>query len=124
MKKILLAEDEDTIARLVQFKLEKSGFEVTSVRNGREALEQLRENRPDLILLDVMMPEINGIEVLERIKRDDALKDVPVIMLSARGQKADIERCLSSGAVDYILKPFAPSELVKRINTFIDRKDA
>ncbi|HHT9118210.1 MAG TPA: response regulator transcription factor [Candidatus Hypogeohydataceae bacterium YC38] len=119
MKKILLVEDEPSIARLVQFKLAKEGFDVTPKRNGREALEWLEDNKPDLILLDVMMPEMDGMEVLRQLKEDDSLKHIPVIMLSAKGQRSEIERCLTSGAADYIVKPFSPAEIIERVNALI-----
>lgn len=121
MEHVLLVEDDVAIAKLVRFKLERSGFRVTQANNGREALDWLRDNRPDLILLDVMMPEMDGVETLECIKNDDALKAIPVIMLSSKGQKAEIKRCLLLGAADYIVKPFSPADLVKRIRAVIDR---
>lgn len=121
MKHILLVEDDAAIAKLVSFKLERSGFKVTLAKNGREALDWLRENRPDLVLLDVMMPEMDGVETLECIKNDETLRDIPVIMLSSKGQKAEIERCLFLGAADYIVKPFSPTDLVNRIRAVMDR---
>lgn len=119
MKHILLVEDDDAIAKLVRFKLEKNGFQVTRATNGKEALNWLKENRPALVLLDVMMPEMDGIETLEHIKGDETLRDIPVIMLSSKGQKTEIDRCLFLGAADYIVKPFKPAELVKRIRAVI-----
>lgn len=119
MKHILLVEDDAAIAKLVRFKLENNGFKVTTVSNGRDALDWLKENRPDLALLDVMMPEMDGVETLARMKDDEALRDIPVIMLSSKGQKTEIERCLFLGAADYIVKPFSPAELLRRIRAVI-----
>ncbi len=121
MKHILLVEDDAAIAKLVMFKLEKNGFKVTRATNGKEALNWLKENRPALVLLDVMMPEMDGIETLEHMKDDETLRDIPVIMLSSKGQKTEIERCLFLGADEYIVKPFSPAELVKRIRAVIDK---
>ncbi len=121
MKHILLVEDDAAIAKLVRFKLENNGFKVTTATNGRKALDWLKENRPDLVLLDVMMPEMDGIETLEHMKGDETLRDIPVIMLSSKGQKTEIERCLFLGVDEYIVKPFSPAELLKRIRAVINK---
>ena len=114
-KTIVLAEDETHIARLIMFKLEREGYKVDWAQNGGEALSKIKSSPPDLILLDVMMPVMDGYEVLKQIKEDGALKTIPIIMLSAKGQTADIEKGSSLGADDYIIKPFRPAELVERI---------
>ena len=112
---ILLVEDELDIARLVQFKLEKNGFRVVLKDRGNEAIRWLSSNRPSLILLDLMLPDISGYQVLEQVKSNVALKDIPVIILSSRGQKEEIDKCLALGAREHILKPFNPTELLNRI---------
>lgn len=117
-KKIVLVEDESQIARLIEFKLRKEGYQVTWKENGEEALVAIKEEKPDLILLDVMMPVMDGYEVLRQIKEDENLKSIPVIMLTARAQERDVVKGIDLGAQDYITKPFHPAELlvqVKRI---------
>ena len=113
--KILIADDEEHLGYLVKFKLEKEGFDVIWKKDGRQALEAVQEERPDLVILDVMMPGLTGFEVLEAIKADPELKDTPVIMLTASGQEADTVKGIDMGAADYIVKPFRPAELVARI---------
>ncbi len=114
-KKILLAEDEPHIARLIVFKLEREGYEVTWTKDGGEALESIKNNIPDLVLLDVMMPVMDGFDVLKKVKEDERLWKIPVIMLTAKGQIKDVERGFDLGSDDYIVKPFRPDELVARI---------
>ena len=114
-KKILLAEDDPQIARLVSFKLQKAGYEVTCVEDGEETLNSARDGDFDLILLDIMMPVLNGFQVLERLKEDPALKDIPVVMLTAKGQEQDMLTSREIGADDYIVKPFNLNELVERL---------
>ena len=117
-KKIVLVEDESQIARLIEFKLRKEGYQVTWKENGEEALEAIKAEKPDLVLLDVMMPVMDGYEVLRQIKEDENLKSIPVIMLTARAQERDVVKGIDLGAQDYITKPFHPAELlvqVKRI---------
>jgi len=117
-KKIVLVEDESQIARLIEFKLRKEGYQVTWKENGEEALVAIKEEKPDLVLLDVMMPVMDGYEVLRQIKEDENLKSIPVIMLTARAQERDVVKGIDLGAQDYITKPFHPAELlvqVKRI---------
>lgn len=113
--KVLLAEDDPHIARLVAFKLEKEGFWVTIAEDGKRALERARSERFDLILLDILMPVLDGLRVLQELQRDPQLQGIPVVMLSAKGHEKDVERALSRGAVDYIVKPFHPQELVERV---------
>lgn len=112
---VLLVEDDPSVARLVQFKLEKNGFLVTIKDRGSEAIRWLSSNRPSLILLDLMLPDISGYQVLEHVKGSPALKDIPVIVLSSRGQKDEIDKCLALGAREHILKPFNPTELLDKI---------
>ena len=117
--KILLAEDEPHIARLVTFKLERVGYDVRWAKDGGEALEMFQNFIPNLVLLDVMMPIMDGFEVLKKIREDDRLSDIPVIMLSAKGQTSDVEKGFDLGSDDYIVKPFQPDELVARIRAKI-----
>jgi len=113
--KIILAEDEPQIARLIKFKLEREGYEVIWEKDGGAALESIKENTPDLVLLDIMMPVMDGYQVLKKIKEDENLKNIPVIMLTAKGQERDIVKGIEMGSEDYIVKPFRPAELVARI---------
>ncbi len=122
-KKIVLAEDEPQIARLVEFKLKKEGYQVVWKENGEEALEAIKADRPDLILLDVMMPVMDGYEVLRQIKEDENLRNIPVIMLTARAQERDVVKGIDSGVEDYITKPFHPAELVARVKRILGKEE-
>jgi len=121
VKKIVLAEDEPQIARLIEFKLKKEGYEVTWKENGEEALKAIKEDKPDLILLDVMMPVMDGYEVLRRVKEDENLKSIPVVMLTARAQEKDVVKGIDLGAEDYITKPFHPAELLARVKRILGK---
>lgn len=115
---ILIADDEEHLGFMIKFKLEKSGFQVEWKTNGREALEAMQASPPGLAILDVMMPGMTGFEVLEAMKDDPSLKDIPVIMLTARDQQEDTLKGLEMGVAEYIVKPFRPAELlayVKRL---------
>ena len=116
MAKILLAEDEKQIGDMVAFKLTNGGHVVVRARDGEQALALVAAERPDLVLLDVMMPVLNGFEVLRRLKADSALAPIPVIMLTAKGRERDVLAGLSAGAADYIVKPFSLKELTARID--------
>lgn len=118
-RKIVIADDEEHLGYMVKFKLEKSGYQVVWKMDGREALEAVRQERPALVILDVMMPGLTGFEVLEAIKAEDNLKDTPVVMLTARGQEADTLKGISLGAADYIVKPFRPAELLARVQRLL-----
>jgi DNA-binding response OmpR family regulator len=112
---ILVADDEPHLLRLVKFRLEREGHSVVVAGDGEAALERIREARPDLCVLDVMMPRRGGFDVLRELRSDEHLRDMKVIMLTARAQDADIEAGLSLGADDYITKPFSPHELRVRV---------
>ncbi len=117
-RKILTCDDEKHIVRLIQVNLERQGYEVITAFNGAECLEKVKEDRPDLIVLDVMMPEMTGFEVLDALKKDPETESIPVIMLTARAQDSDVLRGWQSGVECYLTKPFNPMELiafVKRI---------
>ncbi|MDY7039721.1 MAG: response regulator [Chloroflexota bacterium] len=121
MTKILIAEDEKDIRDLVVFSLTYGGFEVVSASNGLEAIAEAEAESPDLILMDVRMPKMSGYEACEQLKLSAATRDIPIVFLSAKGQEAEIKKGLKVGAVEYILKPFAPDELVKRVQEILRR---
>ncbi|NUP89023.1 MAG: response regulator [Candidatus Sumerlaeia bacterium] len=114
-KKILLADDEEDVKTIVEVFLQSKGFEVVTAFDGLSALDLVRTERPDLILLDVMMPVVNGFEVCTRLKSDPATRDIPIIMLSAMGQAESVDRGLAAGAADYMVKPFDPVQLLEMI---------
>jgi DNA-binding response OmpR family regulator len=126
MPRILAVDDEPNIVRLIQVNLERHGYQVETANNGAQALAKIRENRPDLLVSDVMMPEMDGFELLSTIRRDPSLSDLPVIMLTAKAQDANVMEGYSRGADMYLTKPFNPAELlqfVKRILTSLDGGD-
>jgi len=118
---ILVVDDEARMVRFIQLNLEHDGFQVITAYNGREALEQVRTALPNLILLDVMMPDLDGFEVLGRIREQST---VPVIMLTAKGEEDDRVRGLELGADDYVTKPFSPRELVSRVRAVLRRTES
>jgi two-component system alkaline phosphatase synthesis response regulator PhoP len=120
MTTILVAEDERDIRELIAFTLRFGGFEVEEAINGTEAVEKARKLRPDLILMDVRMPKQTGYEACRELKEADETKDIPIVFLSAKGQEAEIQQGLGLGAADYILKPFAPEELSKRVAEILE----
>ena len=115
---ILVVDDEQRMVRFIRLNLEHDGFQVISAYNGNDALEQVRTQLPDLVLLDVMMPDLDGFEVLRRIREQSS---VPVIMLTAKGEEDDRVRGLETGADDYVTKPFSPRELVSRVRAVLRR---
>ena len=121
--KILLVEDEPDIIRLVKFTLEQKNFEVVATSNGLAAIEIASTEKPDLILLDVMMPVINGYDTCVRLKKNEKTKDIPVIILSAKAQKKEVDRALKVGAADFIAKPFSPRELREKIEKILSIKN-
>jgi DNA-binding response OmpR family regulator len=114
-KKILYAEDQESIARLVEYKLAKDGFDLILMKSGENVVETIIEEKPALILLDLMLPIKDGLTILEELKTHDELKNIPVIILSVQGEENKILQALNSGAADYIQKPFSTSELTTRI---------
>jgi len=116
---LLVADDDEDILTLVQLRLSRSGYEVVVARDGEEALRLAREKQPDLAVLDWMMPKASGLEVLRAIRADAELRDIPVVLLTARASEADIEEGLAAGADDYIAKPFSPQELAARIQVIL-----
>ncbi len=120
MTRILVAEDERDIRDLIIFTLEFAGFDVIAAANGAEAVEKAAEETPRLILMDVRMPKMTGYEACRAIKETEKGKDIPVVFLSAKGQESEINEGLEAGGRDYILKPFAPEELIAQVKTFLD----
>ena len=118
-KKILLVDDDLHIQRIVSFKLLRRGFDVTSVMNGVEALRSVEESKPDLILLDIMMPEMDGYEFNRILKSREELKNIPVFVLTAKGQVVDRNLAYSIGVTDYITKPFSPREMLEKVLEFL-----
>lgn len=121
MAHILVAEDERDIRELIAFSLSFAGHRITQAANGEEAVEMAQATLPDLILTDVRMPKMTGYEVCRSIKEDEKTKHIPVIILSAKGQDEEVEAGVSAGADDYILKPFAPDELARRVGEILAR---
>ena len=118
MPRVLAVDDEPNIVRLIQVNLERHGYQVETANNGAQALAKIRENRPDLVVSDVMMPEMDGFELLKNIRMDAELAELPVIMLTAKAQDRDVMQGYSTGADMYLTKPFNPAELlqfVKRV---------
>jgi DNA-binding response OmpR family regulator len=112
---VLVADDEEDIRVLVSFRLDRDGWDVVTASDGREALDLILERRPDIAVLDVRMPKLTGIEVLEQVRADDTVGDTPVILLSAGVQEDSIARGLEAGANEYMKKPFSPDELAARV---------
>ena len=121
MARILVVEDEANIVGLIRLRLERLGHTITSADNGIAALDLAREFAPDLILLDVMLPILNGFQVLQRLKADPTTAVIPVLMLTARGHESDIAAGLEGGADDYLIKPFSFPELIARVGTTLAR---
>ena len=119
---VLVADDDPDILTLVGFRLERAGYEVLPARDGEEALALALERRPDLAIIDVMMPKLDGYEVTQRLRKDPATSGMPVILLTARVQEADITRGFEAGADDYIKKPFSPQELRARVQAILGRR--
>jgi DNA-binding response OmpR family regulator len=119
---VLVAEDDDDIRALVVYRLERSGYEVVQAQDGEEALRLASECDPDLAILDVMMPKLDGYEVTRRLRRDDATSRLPVILLTARSQESDVSQGFAAGADDYIRKPFSPDELRARVQAILGRR--
>lgn len=119
--RILVADDDADIRELVLLKLTQAGYQVESVPDGTAAWEAVRRDPPRLAVLDVMMPGMSGIDVLRAVRRDPALRDVQVILLTARSQDADVDAGFATGADDYVIKPFSPRELLHRVNGLLSR---
>lgn len=119
--KVFLVEDDQSIVSLVQYNLQKEGFNVQTSGNGEEAIKDIKNYEPDLILLDWMLPDLSGLNICKSLKKDKKHKNIPIIMLTAKGQEEDKVSALNSGADDYITKPFGHAELIARINALLRR---
>ena len=121
--KIFIIEDEPSIIQLVQHNLEKNGFIISSSLNGNDGLKELKKFQPDLLLLDWMLPDLSGIEICKNIRKDNSFKNLPVIMLTAKGEEEDKIKGLDSGVDDYLTKPFSFNELMARIKAVLRRSN-
>ena len=121
---VLVVEDEEDIMEVIRFNLEKEGYEVNQALSGEKALQVIENNLPSLVLLDLMLPGINGLDLCRIFKQNDRTKAIPVIMLTAKSEDADIVAGLEMGAEDYITKPFSPSVLVARVRTILRRRES
>lgn len=119
---VLAADDDEDILDLVAFRLERSGYAVIVARDGEEALELAAKELPDLAVLDVMMPKVDGFEVTRRLRAEEATSRIPIILLTARSQDADVQQGFEAGADDYLRKPFSPDELRARVQAILGRR--
>ncbi|RJK98141.1 response regulator [Vallicoccus soli] len=121
MTTVLVADDDADIRELVGFKLTQAGYHVVAVEDGVAALAAAREQAPDLVVLDHMMPGLTGLEVCAALRAEDATADLPIIMLTAKAQEADVAHGFATGVDDYVVKPFSPRELVGRVQSVLSR---
>jgi len=119
---VLVAEDDEDIRSLVAFRLERAGYRVVAAADGRRAYEVAVAQLPDLAVLDVMMPRLDGYELMRRLRADERTSRLPIILLTARAQESDVQRGLEAGADDYIRKPFSPQELMARVQAILGRR--
>lgn len=119
---ILVVDDEDDILELVRYNLAKAGYKVTTVASGEDAIKNARSKLPDLVLLDLMLPGVDGLEVCNTLRRDQRTANIPIVMLTARGDEADIVTGLELGADDYITKPFSPRVMLARVKAVLRRR--
>jgi DNA-binding response OmpR family regulator len=122
--KILIADDEPNIVISLEFLLKREGFEVCIARDGQETLDLIRRDRPQLVLLDVMMPKKSGYDVCQEVRADAAIKDTKIMMLTAKGRELDIAKGSAMGADDYMTKPFSTKELVQRVRALLNSPGA
>lgn len=116
---VLIVDDEGYIQRILTYVLEAEGFEVLTASDGEEAVQQVKENHPDAVVLDLMLPTMDGYQVLRVIRQDEAMHTTPVLVLSAKGRDLDRDTAIKAGASDYITKPFSPQRLVDRIQEML-----
>jgi DNA-binding response OmpR family regulator len=119
---VLVADDEEDIRALVAFRLRRAGYDVITAADGAEALTLATTRLPDLIVLDMMMPKATGLEVTRSLRDQDSTKDIPVILLTARAQEADVASGFAAGADDYVKKPFSPMDLQLRVQALLERR--
>ncbi|MBI5507757.1 MAG: response regulator [Deltaproteobacteria bacterium] len=120
-KSILIVDDTETVLMFERTLLRNRGFEIRVARNGALALQEVEKSRPDLILLDIMMPELDGVETCRRLKADPATRDIPVLMVTTKGESAMVERAFQAGCNDYLTKPIDHLELLSKIQTYLPR---
>ncbi len=119
-KKVLIVEDDKLLREMMFRKLEKEGYEVSAVMDGAVAFDKIKEFKPDIILLDLILPGSNGFEILEKVKREEEFKETPVIVLSNLGQKSEIDKGMELGAIDYLVKAhFTPTEVAEKIKNLL-----
>ena len=118
-KKILVVDDEPHVIKSLTFVLAKEGYDVSSAENGEDAMTKIHQSKPSLVFLDVMMPRKNGYEVCREVKQDSRLRDIHVIMLTAKGQEADREKGLDAGADEFMTKPFSPMGIVEKVRELL-----
>ncbi len=123
-EQILVVEDEEDILELLQYNLKKAGYDVSGVTSGEKALKAVRDSAPDLLLLDLMLPGVDGVEVCRMLRESPKTSDLPIVMLTARGEEQDIVRGLEAGADDYVTKPFSSRILLARISAVLRRKQS
>lgn len=121
-ERILAIEDEADILEVIEYNLDREGYDVMTSKNGEKGLELIRENYPDLVLLDLMLPDLDGLEVCRRIRSDEDIKHIPVIMVTAKDTESEVVLGLGVGADDYVTKPFNPKELVARVKAVLRRR--
>jgi DNA-binding response OmpR family regulator len=121
MSKVIVIDDEPFILMMIEDKLRRAGIQTITLRESNNALHIIKKERPDLIILDWMMPELSGIDLCRMIKADEELRDIPVFMLTAKGQDADKQLGLKSGAIQYITKPFSPKALLDMVRKVLDK---
>ncbi len=120
-ERILIVDDEEDVLELVRYNLDRSGYQIETAASGEEALSKARKNSPDLIILDLMLPGIDGLEVCKKLKSDVKTEHIPIVMLTAKGDEADIVTGLELGAEDYVTKPFSPKILIARVRRILHR---
>src|SRR3984893_14442963 len=123
MKRILVVEDDKDIVELVRYNLEKDGYQVAASGDGATGLAQIRKTPPDLLLLDLMLPKISGLDICKEVRRDVSLNRLPILILTAKGKQRAPVLVLELGADDYVTKPFSPRELVARVKALLRRAD-
>jgi DNA-binding response OmpR family regulator len=120
-ERIFVIEDEADILEVIEYNLSREGFHVSTALDGESGLDKVKKEAPDLVLLDLMLPGLDGIEVCRRLKRDPVTRDIPIVMVTAKGEEADIVLGLGLGADDYVTKPFSPKELAARVKAVLRR---